>query len=333
MKVLFIGGTGNLSSACTDAALERGIEVVHLNRGSSPAPAREGLSSIRADIADLGGVKAALGRSRFDAVVEWIGYKPADVERDIGLFRDRTAQYVFISSASAYRKPPRSFPITESTPLENPFWQYSRDKIACERLLEEARAREDFPSTVVRPSHTYGDGWVPTPFGSSDFNVAQRIIDGREVVVPGDGQSLWTLTYAPDFARGLAGLLGNGAAVGEAFHITSDEALSWDAIHLEIGAALGAVPRIAHVPSDLIAALYPEFEGNLLGDKSCSAVFDNSKIRRFVPGFACPTPFSVGLRRSLEWLGREPGRKRYKPDLDAKLDAIIAASRRAYPGA
>jgi len=331
VKALFIGGTGNLSWACTEAALELGWEVVHLNRGSRPAERREGLSTLRADVSEAGALRSALAGASFDAVVQWISYKAEDVRRDIELFRGRTSQYLFVSSASAYQKPPRSFPITESTPLINPFWQYSRDKIACERELFAAYEAELFPVTVVRPSHTYGPGWIPTTFGSSDFNVAQRILDGREVVVPGDGQSLWTLTWAGDFARGLVGLLGSRAAVGEAFHVTSDEALTWDAIHETLGEALGRAPRMVHIPSDFIASVCPEFAGNLLGDKSRSAVFDNSKIRRFVPGFACPTPLSVGLRRSLEFLERHPERKKFNPDLDAKLDAILAAYREGRP--
>jgi nucleoside-diphosphate-sugar epimerase len=325
MKVLFIGGTGNLSWSCTEAALRLGFEVVHLNRGNKPAPEREGLRSLKADINDEPAVRALLAGGRFDAIVQWIGYKPEDVKRDINLFRDATSQYVFISSASAYQKPPRSFPITESTPLANPYWQYSRDKIACERTLVEAREGEGFPFTIVRPSHTYGDGWIPTAFGSSEFTVAQRMLDGRRIVVPGDGQSLWTLTYAPDFAKGLVGLLGNRDAVGEAFHITSDELLSWDEIHLTIADALGVVPRIVHVPTDFIVSACPEYEGNLRGDKSNSAVFDNSKIKRFVPGFACTTPFAVGVRASLAWLEAHPELKRIEPRTDARIDTIIAA--------
>jgi len=329
VRVLFVGGTGNLSWACTEAALERGIEVVHLNRGSRARPERPGLSSIRADIADAASARAALARESFDAVVQFIGYKPEDVGRDIELFRGKTSQYVFISSASAYQKPPRSWPITESTPLSNPFWQYSRDKIACERTLVEAGEREGFAFTIVRPSHTYGDGWIPTAFGSSEFTVAQRILDGREIVVPGDGQSLWTVTYAPDFAKGLVGLLGKREAIGEAFHITSDEALSWDAIHGIIGGALGAAPRIVHIPTDFIVSVRPEYEGNLRGDKSNSAVFDNSKIKRFVPEFSCTTPFAVGIRASLAWLEAHPEAKRVDPATDARIDAIIAAYRGA----
>lgn len=331
MRVLFIGGTGNLSWACTEEALARGHEVVLVNRGSRPAPAREGLSSLVADIADVEAVRSLLEGESFDAVVDWVAYKPEDVRRDIGLFRGKASQYVLISTASAYQKPPRSHIVTESTPLANPYWQYSRDKIECESVLAEAYRAELFPGTVVRPSHTYGPGWIPSTFGSSNFNIAQRIIDGREIVVPGDGQSLWTLTWAADFAKGLVGLLGLYAAVGEAFHITSDEALTWDSIYRAIGEALGREPRIVHIASDFIASMYPEFEGPLLGDKSVSAVFDNSKIKRLVPAFRCETPFSIGVRKSIAWLASQPDRKKFDPELDAKLDAIIGAYRKKLP--
>lgn len=325
MKVLFVGGTGNISRACTEALLQGGNEVYHLNRGTRPEAAAKDVVSLQADINDLPSVEKSLGGLHFDAVVDWIVFNEKDAQRDIEIFRGKTDQYVYISSASAYEKPPRSFPVTESTPLGNAYWQYSRDKISGEKAFLGAYRKEGFPVTIVRPSHTYGDGWVPTPFGSADFTVAQRMLDGKPVVVPGDGQSLWTLTYNTDFAKGLAGLLGNRRAVGEAFHITSDEVLTWEEIYKSIGEALGVKPEIVHIASDYIVSRYPDWEGNLLGDKSNSAVFDNSKIKRFVPAFLCTVPFSAGIRRSIRWLDAHPDRKTINPVTEDRLNSLITA--------
>jgi nucleoside-diphosphate-sugar epimerase len=266
---------------------------------------------------------------RFDSVTQWLGYLPEHVETDIARFRDRTAQYVFISSASAYRKPLPHPVITESTPLGNPFWEYSQNKIACERLLERAWGDSRFPYTVVRPSHTYDDGWIPTCFGSRDYTVARRILDGKEIVVPGDGQSLWTLTHASDFARGFIGLLGNPTAIGQAFHITSDEFLTWETIHQTIGLALGAGPRIVHVPSDFVARVCPERGKSLLGDKAHSAIFDNSKVKRYVPEFRATMPFAEGIRRSLAWLDAHPESKKVDAVIDGEYEKVLEAWWRA----
>lgn len=329
MKVLFIGGTGNISSACTDAALKKGFEVFHLNRGTHAELKAEGVVTLKADINDTETVRMLTAGLHFDSIVQWIGYTALDMKRDIELFRGKTAQYVFISSASAYQKPSRSYIITESTPLINPYWQYSRDKTACEQVLTEAYAKEGFPMTIVRPSHTYGEGWIPTPFGSSEFTVPQRMLDGKEIIVPGDGQSLWTVTHTTDFAKGLVGLLCNDKAIGEAFHITSDEALTWDTIHRIIAEALGVTPKIVHIPSDYIASLFPEHTGNLLGDKSNSVVFDNTKIKRAVPDFICSTPFSVGVRRSIEWLEAHPEKKVVNQKMNEQIEAILKAFKKA----
>jgi len=325
MRVLFVGGTGNLSLDSTRRALAEGIEVYHLNRGSRPGAVPPGVVSLNADIRDEAAAARALGGLRFDAVVDFIAYLPAHVEADLRLFAGRAAQYVFISSASAYRKPPVHHVIAESTPLANPFWQYSRDKIACEALLGEKAAGAGLAVTIVRPSHTYGVGWIPTPFGSSDFTIARRMLDGREIVVHGDGQSLWTLTHARDFAVGLVGLLGNPAAYGEAVQITGDEALTWDSIHRTIAASLGVEPRIVHVPSDFIAAVDPEMGSHFLGDKTYSAIFDCSKLKRLVPAFATTVPFHAGIRESVEWYLQDPGRQRINPSVDACMDRILAA--------
>lgn len=322
MRALFIGGTGNISGAVTAAALERGIELYHLNRGSRPVP--DGVCPLVADINDGEAVRAVLGGLKFDAVVDFIAYKRAEVERDIGLFSGRTAQYLFISSASAYRKPLTTPFITESTPLGNPYWDYARDKIACEETLMAAYRERGFPVTIVRPSHTYGEGWIPTSFGSRDFTVAARLLAGKPIVVHGDGQSLWTLTAAEDFARLLVGLLGEPSAVGEAFHITSEESLTWDAIHGIVARAFGVEPRIVHVPTEVIAALCPERGPSLLGDKMWSVRFDNSKIRRFVPGLPCRVSFAEGMRRARAYYDAHPGAKVVDPAADAAIERLLA---------
>jgi len=329
VRALFIGGTGNISLACTRRALEKNVEVIHLNRGTRPEKAPHGVTTLRADIRNADEVRRALGGMRFDSVIQWLGYLPEHVEADIARFRDRTAQYVFISSASAYRKPLPHPVITESTPLGNPFWEYSQNKIACERLLERAWEDSRFPYTVVRPSHTYDDGWIPTCFGSRDYTVARRILDGKEIVVPGDGQSLWTLTHASDFARGFIGLLGNPTAIGQAFHITSEEFLTWETIHQTIGLALGAGPRIVHVPSDFVARVCPERGKSLLGDKAHSAIFDNSKIKRYVPEFLATMPFAEGIRRSLAWLDAHSESKKVDAVIDGEYEKVLEAWRRA----
>ena len=331
MKILFIGGTGTLSLPCTRAALREGHDVYHLNRGQRPDRTPPGVTTLTADVRDRDQVRKAVAGLRFDCVVNWIAFSPEHIQQDVELFSGATDQYIFISSASAYRKPPGHWILTESTPLENPFWQYSRDKIACEEALKGAHRRTGFPFTVVRPSHTYGDGWIPTPVGSRDFTVAARMLEGRETLVHGDGQSLWTLTHSQDFAEGFLGLLGNPLAIGEAFHITSDEALTWDNIYRIIGDALEVEPRLVHVPSDFINQVSPEIGAGLLGDKAYSAVFDNTKIRRFVPGFRAVIPFHLGIRRSLAWYEEHPEAKAVNRDRDAEIDRIISAYRGKLP--
>lgn len=323
MRVLFVGGTGNISAACTDQALRKGFEVFHLNRGNRPERERPEVKVLRADIRDSQAVRAAIGGLRFDSVVQFLAFRPKHVEADIRVFGGVTDQYVFISTCSAYQKPSVTPMITEDTPLENPFWEYSQLKAACERVLTDGPDSRSFPYTIVRPSHTYDNGWIPGCFGSASYGLAWRILEGREVIVPGDGQSLWTLTHASDFATGLVGLLGNPAALSEAFHITSDEHLTWDAIHTIIGDALGVSPRIVHISSDYIARINPERGAGLLGDKAVSVLFDNSKIRRFVPEFRPRISFREGVRRSLEWYDLHPELK--KPDslMNEEMDTIL----------
>ncbi|HNX46478.1 MAG TPA: SDR family oxidoreductase, partial [Anaerolineaceae bacterium] len=292
MKVLFIGGTGTISYSSTLLAKEKGIDLYLLNRGKSELrPIPEGVRLLKADIRDPNSVAEALGTLKFDAVADFIAFTPEHIETDLALFRGKTGQYLFISSASAYQTPPSTLPVTESTLLDNPAWEYSRNKIACEERLARAYREEKFPFTIVRPSHTYDQVYIPVHGG---WTVVDRMLRGLPVIVHGDGSSLWTLTHSSDFAKGFVGLLGNSHAIGEVYHITSDEWLTWDQIHQVIAKALGVDARIVHVPSDLIAAYDADWGDSLLGDKTHSFVLDNSKIKKAVPGFACTKPFSVG---------------------------------------
>jgi nucleoside-diphosphate-sugar epimerase len=328
MKVLFIGGTGIISSASSKLALDRGIELYLLNRGQSVRPTPEGARVLRGDGRDPESARAALSDLSFDAVVDWIAFTPEHVEADLNLFRGRTRQYLFISSASAYQTPPASLPVTESTVLDNPFWQYSRNKLACEERLVRAYREEKYPITIVRPSHTYDRTLLPMDGG---WTTVDRMLRGQKVIVHGDGTSLWTLTHHADFARGLVGLLGNSHAIGEAVHITSDEWLSWNQIFEIIARAAGTEARIAHIPSDLVAAYDPNWGAGLLGDKAHSMVFDNSKIKRLVPDFVCRIPFSRGAEEILAWYNADPARRKVNADFNRVCDRILAAWESIWP--
>lgn len=327
MKVLFIGGTGVISSACSELAVQRGIDLYLLNRGRTNRSVPEGAKSLRGDINDPG-IADSLVDHTWDAVVEWIAYTPEHIQRDIDLFRGRTGQYLFISSASVYQTPPARLPVTESTLLDNPYWDYSRAKIACEDLLVQAYWDEKFPMTIVRPSHTYDCTKIPL-FGG--YTAIHRIIHGKKVLVYGDGTSLWTLTHHKDFAKGFVPLLGHARAIGEAFHITSAEWLSWNQIFGIVGQALGVEPRLVHVSSDLIAAFDAEIGAGILGDKSHSMIFDNSKIRSLVPDFTCSIPFSSGAREIVAWYAADPARQVVDERLDTLIDRIIAAYESSFP--
>ena len=326
MKVLFVGGTGLISSACTNLAVDRGLQLFLLNRGSDPDRAR-GATSLIADLRDEAATERELAGHRFDVVVDWIAYTPEDVERDLRLFADRTDHFVFISSASAYRKPLGDWIIREDSPLANPFWDYSRNKIACEDRLMRAYREDGFPVTIVRPSLTYGDTQVPLVVNSWErpFTAIARMRQGKPVIVPGDGTSLWTITHNGDFARGFVGLLGRRQAVGHAFNIMSDEVLTWDEIYRQTAAAAGVEARIVHIASDFIAACMPEMTGTLLGDKSVSAVFDTTKIKRFVPDFRATMPFAEGIRQTVAWFDADPARRQVDAEMDAQWDRLIAA--------
>ncbi len=335
MKILIIGGTGLISSACSELALERGHELFILNRGiSSKYPLPQGATLIQADIhGDPAEVMRLLKGYSFDSVVDFLAFTPDHIETDIRLFSMSTLQFVFISSGSVYQKPPTSYLITESTPLYNPYWQYSRDKIACEERLNRAYRETGFPITIIRPALTYGPSQIPMCVGSWEhpYTIVDRILRGQKIIVPGDGTSLWTVTWNKDFAHGLLGLLGNQRAIGHPFHITSDEVLTWNQIYEELAAAVGVKPNIIHVPSDLIAAYDPEMLGSLIGDKALSTVFDNTKIKRFVPDFVCTTTWSIGVRRSLAWFAEDPARRTIDDKANKTWDQIIAAYEQAFP--
>jgi nucleoside-diphosphate-sugar epimerase len=320
MKVLYIGGTGIISSACSEVAVARGIDLYHLRRGKTARPAPPGIQVLRGDARDPAALRMALGEHRFDVVVDFIAFTPEHVALDIELFRGRTTQYVFIGSASAYVKPPTSLPITESTPLKNPFWAYSRAKIACEEALVGAFREHGFPMTIVRPSHTYDRTLFPCHGG---YTAVDRMRRGKPVVVHGDGTSLWTLTHHADFARAFVGLLGNPRAIGEAFHITSDEWLTWDQIHHMLADAAGVAAELVHVPSEAIATFDAEWGASLLGDKMHSLVFDNAKVKRFVPGWEATIPFSSGSREILAYYDEHPAERVVDATLDQTMDRLV----------
>jgi nucleoside-diphosphate-sugar epimerase len=322
MRVLFIGGTGKISSACSQLAVEQGIDLYLLNRGQTDRPVPPNLHILHGDIRDPQSARAAVGDLTFDAVVNWIAFTTEHIETDLALLRGRTRQYIFISSASAYQKPISGLPITESTLLANPFWEYSRNKIACEERLVRAYREEGFPFTIVRPSHTYDRTMLPFNGG---YTVVDRMRKGKPVVVHGDGSSLWVLTHHWDFAKGFVPLLGNNHAIGESFHITSDELLTWNQIYLLCAEAAGVMePKLVHVPSEVIATYDPAWGAGLLGDKTHSVIFDNSKIKRIAPGFACTIPFAQGVREVMAWYDADPARQMVDARMDQTHDAILA---------
>jgi len=331
MKVLFIGGTGTISTAVSELAVKKGIDLFLLNRGNRGEFFPEGATLIRGDIRNIETIHKILDDYKFDVVVDWVAFTPDHIEADIGLFKGKIGQYIFISSASAYQRPPAHYLVDESTPLSNPYWQYSRDKIACEQVLMEEYRKSGFPCTIVRPSYTYGKTMIPFIFNSREYRwtLVDRIRKGKKIIVPGDGTSLWTLTHNTDFAKGFTGLIGNLQSIGHAFHITSDEVLTWDQIAYIIGDAVGAKPNIIHIPSEFIGVFSPEHIGGLLGDKSVSVIFDNSKIKRFVPGFTATVPFSEGIKGTVDWYESNPDRCAVDEEFTKLCDRIITA----YEGA
>lgn len=332
MKALFIGGTGTISAAITALAAQSGVELYLLNRGNRNAHLPKTVKLITADINDEENVKKLISSHNFDVVADFFAYKTEDVLRDWRIFRNKTRQYIFISSASAYQKPLSSPVITESTPLYNPFWEYSRNKIACEDALM-AKYREDgFPVTIIRPSHTYGDFSVPLAVHGSNgsFSVVERIRKGKKVIVHGDGNTLWTLTHNTDFAKAFLGIMDNPHAIGETYHITSDESLTWNQIYEIIGTALGVKPNIVHIPSDVLASLNESFHGGLLGDKAHSVIFDNTKIKRAVPGFAATVRFDRGIRQTLAYIYGNKDCQKEDKEFDSWCDSLIEAYEKNY---
>lgn len=326
VKVLFIGGTGVISAAVSQLAVERGLELVLLNRGNQPDLIPPGARVITGNIHDRS-LTGILARERFDVVVDWIAFTSEHTAVDIARFRDHCEQFIFISSASVYQKPVTQHLITESTPLVNPFWQYSRDKIQSEELLLREYRDHGFPVTIVRPSYTYGDRLIPASLnsGSKPWSLVDRMRRGRPIVVHGDGSALWTMTHNTDFAKAFVGLMGNPLAIGHAFHITSDEVLSWDQIYQTIGRACGATPNIVHIASDFIAAALPEEAGGLIGDKTGSAIFDNQKIKRWVPEFQATVSFAQGMGRAISWFDSHPSAKAVDEAWNQAIDALLAA--------
>jgi nucleoside-diphosphate-sugar epimerase len=324
LRALIIGGNGVISSSVSRLAVQRGFDLTVVNRGvSDTRPPLEGARHLTGDATDATSIAAAIGAEEFDVVVNFRSFLPEQVRDDIRLFAGRTGQYVYVSSASAYQKPVAHLPITESTPLKNPFWQYSRDKIASEDVLIGAARADNFPVTIVRPSHTYDATLIPIEGG---WTMIDRMRRGLPVLVHGDGTSLWTLTHARDFAVGFVGLLGNPVAVGDVFQIMSDFAYPWDAIYRMLGAAAGVEPTLVHVASETIAAAIPDWGPGLLGDKSHSLIFDTTKLRRVVPDFNPTTTFAEGAREIVAWYDAHESRRSVDDRLNATLDALVAGA-------
>lgn len=322
MKVLFIGGTGNISLSSTRLAIERGIDIFLLTRGTSQEVPK-GAVSLVADINDETKVKELIKDHYFDTVVNWIAFTPEDIKRDFRLFTNKTDQYIFISSASCYQKPLSHPVITESTPLANPYWDYSRNKIACEDELMDLYRNQDFPITIVRPSLTY-DTVIPVPIGAwTEYTIIDRIKRKKKIIIHGDGSSLWTITHARDFAIGFVGLIGHQQALGQSFHITSDEILTWNQIYEALAMASGTKAEIVYIPSDYLGSFDPQLKGSLLGDKAVSTIFDNSKIRRFVPEFNPSIRFKDGIKETLTWFEHKPERMIISEETNDFMDRII----------
>lgn len=322
MKVLFIGGTGVISSACAELAIEQGVDLYLLNRGqTSERPIPAGAKTLIGDIRDFASVSQALAGHEFDVVVDFIAFVPEHIETDLKLFGGKVKQFIFISSASAYQTPPQKLPITEETPLDNRYWKYSRDKIACEDRLMQAYREDGFPITIVRPSHTYDQTKIPL---IGRYTTLDRMMKGQQVLLHGDGTSLWTLTHHRDFAKGFNGLIGNDAAIGEAVHITSDEWLTWNQIYETMAQAAGTSPKLIYLPSRLIHAYDHEVGATLLGDKANNMLLDNSKIKRLVPGFGATIPFAEGAKEIVAWYAADPARQVIEQSWNSLFEQMIS---------
>ena len=321
MKVLFIGGSGNISSACTKEALAAGHEVFHFNRGiSSDYSFGNDVVTITGDINNPSDVLKINDYSPFDVVADFICFTPAQIQNDINFFKDKTGQFIFISSATVYKKPPDQYIITEDCPLENPFWEYARNKIACETLLS---SQSELSYTIVRPSFTYGKTWIPVALTAREYNPVYRIQKGLPIISHGDGESLWVMTHHNDFARAFISLFGNSKALNNHFHITSDEVLTWNQIYYIIGKIIGIVPNLIHIPSDFINKIEPEWGAGLLGDKAYSAVFDNTKIKNATNGWKAKITFEEGMRESISWFMEKEERRQPDHNVEEKINRII----------
>ncbi len=332
MKALFIGGTGTISEAISRQLLEQGHELYLLNRGNRNDGLPEGAHVLQADIADEQKVASLIEELEFDVVADFIAFVPEQLERDYRLFAGRTKQFIFISSASAYQTPLSDYRITEGTPLANPYWEYSRNKIACEDYLMKQYREQGFPITIVRPSHTYSDRSLPLGVhgAKGSWQVARRMQQNKPIIIHGDGTSLWTLTHSEDFARGFIGLMGNIHAIGESVHITSDESVTWNQIHEVIADALGVKLNAVHVASSFLDACSSEdYRGSLLGDKANTVVFDNSKLKRLVPGFTATIRVDQGIKRVVEHVLAHPELQQEDAEFDAWCDRVIEALEQA----
>ena len=332
MKILFIGGTGTISMAITRLLAKQGHELWLLNRGNRNSDLPENVRTITADISNEEETAKKLDGMTFDCVGEFIGFVPSQLERDFRLFNGRTKQFIYISSASAYQKPPTGYVITEDTPLENPYWEYSRNKKACEEYLMERYKKDGFPVTIVRPSHTYDERSVPLGVhgNGGSWQVVKRIKEGKPVIIHGDGSSLWTITHNSDFAKAYVGLIGNPKAIGEAFHITSDESVSWNEIYKAIADALGTELKPYYVSSRTLADMSDyDFVGSLIGDKANSVVFDNSKVKALVPDFRAEVSVREGIRRTVEYILAHPEYQNDDEEFDQWCDKVIAAVEKA----
>ncbi len=331
MKALFIGGTGTISSAISKLAIEKGWELYLINRGNNASRVPDGARVITADINDEILVSELIRDMKFDVVADFIAFEPSQIQRDIRLFSGKTKQFICISSASAYQKPLSHYKITESTPLANPYWKYSRDKIACEDILIDEYRENNFPITIIRPSHTYGESGLPLAIHGKNgaWQVIDRIMKGKPVIIHGDGTSLWTITHNSDFAKAFVGIMGNHAAIGEAVHITSDEAITWDNIYDCIGDALNIEVKKVHITSDFLVQCEANFEGGLIGDKANSVVFDNSKIKRLVPGFVATVRFDQGVKLSINYILAHPELQIADAEFDLFCDKIIKSKQEA----
>lgn len=328
LKVLIIGGTGNISSSVSRLAVEKGCSLTILNRGNREKI--EGAEHLTADVTDEKSIRKAIAGRSWDVVADFIAFNADDAARDISVFSGRTGQFMFISSASCYAKPVTSYPITESVPLNNPYSDYAKNKIAAERTFMRAFEENGFPVTIVRPSHTYATRF-PFPVGNGgEYTIVDRIRRGIPIISPGDGTSLWTVTHSDDFAKGFTGLFALTKAIGNAYHITSDEVLTWDMIFQEVGKAVGMEPEIIHAPSDVIAKEDPSAVAGLIGDKQWSLIFDNSKIKNAVPGYVATIPFSIGIRRTISWFEEKSERMIINPATNAVIDDVIKRMERAW---